>query len=586
VKGDNGDPTATDHHPTSTELEATACKGIPSAEATAAEGSAALAAAAAELPYQVGTILEALDVASKWFAARVVKVDLRKFGNQPRNKRLRIHFIGWGTEWDEWFDLNDPTQPARLRPLSPTTKFGPYFHTVGQVGMWRAGFAGETFRNRMRFVLEAIGNGHQIGFDSLVRAVYEFRSRMRPDDAMKIVRRVAKVLEEWHEQGIVRWTSPIGFVEVINITMSDSSCGSPIPPPISTPHDGNANQTSEEMPVTARDPVAPPPSANTPPVAPTFKVGDAVEVLDGTMEWFMATIVELPTDTHRAPDSNDGNGSPRPNLQVVSVMMSNVGYAKCRFDGWSAEWDIWVPASTASGDLPRVRHKTSAAKKKEHVAAAGGGTLMAAGVEATGADMFDESDELFYSAERVSALSAAAKDVEFSSDQRDATFREVANIVFSSPEVEARMRRMTRQTTKSDVEAIGTTRAEDVPIEVMDTHTIKNLGAFARHDIAEGAFIGEYAGEVTLLSSVRKRKSEYLFNLGSGLTIDASRQGNATRFMNHSSDKYACNVSAMIVNHRGTRRVVFHAKRLIHHGEEMMYDYGEDFAKNIGKRLI
>ena len=148
------------------------------------------------------------------------------------------------------------------------------------------------------------------------------------------------------------------------------------------------------------------------------------------------------------------------------------------------------------------------------------------------------------------------------------------------------MRRMTRQTTKSDVEAIGTTRAEDVPIEVMDTHTIKNLGAFARHDIAEGAFIGEYAGEVTLLSSVRKRKSEYLFNLGSGLTIDASRQGNATRFMNHSSDKYACNVSAMIVNHRGTRRVVFHAKRLIHHGEEMMYDYGEDFAKNIGKRLI
>jgi hypothetical protein len=334
--------------------------------------------------------------------------------------------------------------------------------------------------------------------------------------------------------------------------------------------------------------VAPPPSTNSTLAAPTFKVGDAVEVLDGTMDWFMATIIELPTETHRAPDNSDGNsnGSPRPSLQVVSVIESNVGYAKCRFDGWSAEWDIWVPASTASGDLPRIRHKTSAAKKKEHVAAAGGGTLMAAGVEATGADMFDESDESFYSAECAPGLSAAAKDLEFSTDQRDATFREVANIVFSSPEVEARMRRVTRQTKKTDVEAIGTTRAEDVPIEVMDTHTIKNLGAFARHDIAEGAFIGEYAGEVTLLSSVRKRKSEYLFNLGSGLTIDASRQGNATRFMNHSSDDYACNVNAMIVNHRGTRRVVFHAKRLIHHGEEMMYDYGEDFANNIGKRLI
>eukprot|EP01044_Picomonas_judraskeda_P011823 COSAG03_NODE_1646_length_3720_cov_9.610329_2_plen_634_part_00 len=110
VKSDHGDSKAAEHHPSSTELGADASKGIPSAEATAAEGSAALAAAAAELPYQVGTLVEALDVAHKWFAARVVKLDLRKFGNQPRNKRMRIHFVGWGTEWDEWFDLNDPAQ--------------------------------------------------------------------------------------------------------------------------------------------------------------------------------------------------------------------------------------------------------------------------------------------------------------------------------------------------------------------------------------------------------------------------------------------------------------------------------------------
>ena len=158
----------------------------------------------------------------------------------------------------------------------------------------------------------------------------------------------------------------------------------------------------------------------------------------------------------------------------------------------------------------------------------------------------------------------------------------MAIIVFASPEVEARMRKTTRQTKKTDEEAIGRTRAEDVPIDVLDTHTIKNLGAFARHDIEAGTFIGEYAGEVLFLSNVRKRKSEYLFNLGSGLTIDASRKGNACRFMNHSSDEHGCNVAARIVNHRGTRRVVFHARRLIRKGEEMMYDYGEEFAKNIG----
>ena len=46
--------------------------------------------------------------------------------------------------------------------------------------------------------------------------------------------------------------------------------------------------------------------------------------------------------------------------------------------------------------------------------------------------------------------------------------------MFASPEVEARMRKTTRQTKKTDEEAIGRTRAEDVPIDVLDTHTIKN----------------------------------------------------------------------------------------------------------------
>ena len=102
----------------------------------------------------------------------------------------------------------------------------------------------------------------------------------------------------------------------------------------------------------------------------------------------------------------------------------------------------------------------------------------------------------------------------------------------------------------------------------------------------QGAFIGEYAGEVLLLASIQRRKSEYLFNIGGGLTIDASRKGNATRFMNHSNDFVACNVDAQVVNHRGTRRVVFHAKRFIKRGAEMMYDYGEAFTKNCGKKLI
>ena len=37
-------------------------------------------------------------------------------------------------------------------------------------------------------------------------------------------------------------------------------------------------------------------------------------------------------------------------------------------------------------------------------------------------------------------------------------------------------------------------------------------------------------------------------------------QGNTTRFMNH--DSREPNVSAVIINHRGTRRVVFHAAQV------------------------
>ena len=148
------------------------------------------------------------------------------------------------------------------------------------------------------------------------------------------------------------------------------------------------------------------------------------------------------------------------------------------------------------------------------------------------------------------------------------------------------MRKVTRQTKHTDEEKIDTTSAEDVPIDVLDTHTIKNKDAFARRDIEKGTFIGEYAGEVLLSASIQRRKSEYLFNVGGGLTIDASRKGNATRFMNHSCEPATCNVDAQVVNHRGTRRVVFTANTFIKRGTEMMYDYGSAFVENTKRPLI
>ena len=331
--------------------------GIPSPEAIAAEEAAALAAAVQDLPFPVGTVVEAMDLANKWYAARLVKVDLRKFGNQPRKKRMLVHFVGWGTEWDEWLDLNDETQAERLRALRTTTEFGPYFHTTVTAGS-------EGYRTRLKRVLEAIGDGQRIGFDSLVRAAYEITVPMRPDEAMKIVRRVAKVLEELREEKAIRWSSPIGFVDIVRM-----------------PRDCEHFRP---------------------------KVGDVVEILDGSMEWFLATVIELPS---KREESNDDAGSGKA-ANVVSVTTAHVGYARCRYVGWSADWDTWVPATSESGDLSRLREKTPGAQKKVKVAAAGGAHL-AEGVEAGGDDSDDE-------------------EVSFSPNQRDAVFKVSTTAVMPS----------------------------------------------------------------------------------------------------------------------------------------------------------
>ena len=52
-------------------------------------------------------------------------------------------------------------------------------------------------------------------------------------------------------------------------------------------------------------------------------------------------------------------------------------------------------------------------------------------------------------------------------------------------------------------------------------------GAFATRDLEEGEFIAEYCGEIISNKEMKQRNlsktSEYLFNIGGGLTIDASR---------------------------------------------------------------
>ena len=117
--------------------------------------------------------------------------------------------------------------------------------------------------------------------------------------------------------------------------------------------------------------------------------------------------------------------------------------------------------------------------------------------------------------------------------------------------------------------------SEALPIVMAPTNSLRGIGAFAARALSEGEFIGEYSGEIVLddeIEDTDRERSEYLFGLGNGFSVDAQPMGNKTRRMNHASGAKA-NVSSQVVNHHGVRKVVMRAKCAIEAGAELQFDY-------------
>jgi SET domain-containing protein len=73
-----------------------------------------------------------------------------------------------------------------------------------------------------------------------------------------------------------------------------------------------------------------------------------------------------------------------------------------------------------------------------------------------------------------------------------------------------------------------------------------------------------------------KEGSSYLFDLCEEYSIDATRMGNKTKFINFSDDPN-CVSRVMLV--RGDYRIGLYAKRDIQAGDELFFDYGEKYDK-------
>ena len=96
------------------------------------------------------------------------------------------------------------------------------------------------------------------------------------------------------------------------------------------------------------------------------------------------------------------------------------------------------------------------------------------------------------------------------------------------------------------------------------------LGLFATRAFKKGERIIEYFGRVISKAEEYKSRSQYLFEINSRKTIDGSSRENFARYINYS---HKPNCEPNIVK----GRVWIDAIKNIKTGEELSYDYGDEF---------
>ncbi|KAK0618076.1 hypothetical protein B0T17DRAFT_536838 [Bombardia bombarda] len=126
-------------------------------------------------------------------------------------------------------------------------------------------------------------------------------------------------------------------------------------------------------------------------------------------------------------------------------------------------------------------------------------------------------------------------------------------------------------------------------------------GLFTAEDIAQDEFVIEYTGElITHDEGVRREarrgdvfneesNSSYLFTLleHEGIWVDAAIYGNLSRYINHASeyDRKGSNITPKILYVNGEYRIKFTGLRDIKAGEELFFNYGDNFP-NLTKKLL
>src|SRR5436190_3859056 len=104
------------------------------------------------------------------------------------------------------------------------------------------------------------------------------------------------------------------------------------------------------------------------------------------------------------------------------------------------------------------------------------------------------------------------------------------------------------------------------------------LGLFAVNSIPRGKRIIEYTGPRVPNKEVEKSNGKYFFGVNKRWSIDGRGRENIARYINHS-----CQPNAEAIISHG--RVWIWSRRAIKPGEEICYDYGEEYFEGIIREI-
>jgi uncharacterized protein len=131
-----------------------------------------------------------------------------------------------------------------------------------------------------------------------------------------------------------------------------------------------------------------------------------------------------------------------------------------------------------------------------------------------------------------------------------------------------------QQTPKKSQNTVKIKKSEtQIPVRYKVKRSFSGLGLFATEPIKKGETIIEYIGNIIDdVEAERKHKTMYIFEVKKNTNIDGSPRWNTARYAN-----YSCDPNAESENKKS--RIFLIAIKNIKAGEEITFDYGEEFVE-------